>query len=412
VEARRVTTAALESLDDVLRRESDLSVVAAGKAAVGMATAIQASFGSALSAGVMTAATTAVPSPVWRAFPATHPRPGEGSVAAGRAALDLADRVASHRGLLVVCLSGGASSMLAVPAPGLTVEDKAATTTSLLRAGMDIGATNMIRRHLSAIKGGQLGARAGRSITLAISDVCTPVEDDPRVIGSGPTAGDNSSFDDALALIREHRLTDEIPAAALRHLEAGARGDVSGPVRTDDPRLNEAAYWIIASRQDAMRAAEATARKLGYHVRTEPEPVIGEARVAAGALIDAAAQLPRPACVIASGETTVHVRGSGRGGRNQELALSALEGLARVHESTALASLGSDGVDGPTDAAGAFVDGSLWARLGDAARSTVGRALDNNDAYPLLDRLGALVRTGPTGTNVGDLQVVLIDQTP
>ena len=135
--------------------------------------------------------------------------------------------------------------MLAVPAPGLTIDDKSATTAVLLRAGLDIGSLNVVRRHLSAIKGGQLAARAGRSITLAISDVCTPVEDDPRVIGSGPTAGDDSSF------------------AALRHLEAGARGEVAGPVRADDPRLRQAAYWIIASRKDAMRAAEMTARQLG-----------------------------------------------------------------------------------------------------------------------------------------------------
>ncbi len=377
-----------------------------------MATAFHVAFGPALSAGVMTAATTDLLSPAWRAFEATHPRPGEGSVAAGRAALDLADRVA-HRGeLLVVCLSGGASSMLAVPAEGLTVEDKSVTTASLLRAGMDIGAINMIRRHLSAIKGGQLGARAGRSVTLAISDVCTPVEDDPRVIGSGPTVGDDSTFDEALQLIHEYRIASEIPTAALRHLEAGSRGEVRGPVPTGDPRLNQAAYWIIASRKDAMRAAEATARRLGYHVRSEPAPVTGEARLAAAALLDAARDLPRPACVIASGETTVQVKGRGRGGRNQELALSAIEGLARMHGVSALASLGSDGVDGPTDAAGAFVDGSMWASLGEEARSTVGRALDDNDTYPLLDRLGALVRTGPTGTNVGDLQVVLIDEAP
>jgi hydroxypyruvate reductase len=358
----------------------------------------------------MTAAASATPSPRWRAFAATHPEPGEGSVAAGLAALELADRVRAANGLLLVCLSGGASAMLSAPAPGLTLADKAATTKHLLQAGLDIGALNGVRRHLSAIKGGQLAARAGRSVTLAISDVCTPIEDDPRIIGSGPTAGDESSFADALRVIDAHGLTDVIPVAALRHLQAGARGEVPGPIPADDPRLRQAAYWIIASRKDAMRAAAATAQRLGYHVQVEQPPLTGEARAAGPPLVERARHLPRPACLIASGETTVRVRGRGRGGRNQELALASLESLARLDAPAVLASLGTDGVDGPTDAAGAFVDASMWARLGADPRSTVRSALDDNDAYPLLDRLDALKRTGPTGTNVGDLQVVLIDE--
>jgi hydroxypyruvate reductase len=410
VDARRVTATALGHVRDILDREPGFAVVAAGKAAVGMAAALDAAYGSAVLEGVMTAAASAAPSPRWRTFAATHPEPGEGSVAAGLAALELADRVRTARGLLLVCLSGGASAMLAAPAPGLTLADKAATTQHLLRAGLDIGALNAVRRHLSAIKGGQLAARAGRSVTLAISDVCTPIEDDPRIIGSGPTAGDDSSFADALRVVEAHGLTGIIPAAALGHLQAGARGEVSGPVPADDPCLRQAAYWIIASRKDAMRAAAVTAQRLGYHVQVEQRPLVGEARVAGAPLVDRARQLPRPACLIASGETTVRVTGRGRGGRNQELALAALESLAALEAPAALASLGTDGVDGPTDAAGAFVDASMWDALGADPRSTVRSALDNNDAYPLLDRLDALKRTGPTGTNVGDLQVVLIGE--
>jgi hydroxypyruvate reductase len=413
--------------------------VAAGKAAIGMAHALDERCGARLRAAVLTAATTAVPSPRWTAFPATHPRPSGASEAAGRAALDLADRCRAEHGLLVVCLSGGASAMLAVPAAGLSIADKSATTAVLLRAGLDIGSINMVRRHLSAIKGGQLAARAGRSVTLAISDVCTPVEDDPRVIGSGPTSGDDSTFGEALGIIREYGLSAAIPAAALRHLETGARveaerlgvaaealtdatrletsrdrdieppSEATGPVPPDDPRLRSAAWWLIASRQDAMRAAAATAARLGYHVRTEPAPVVGEAHLAAARLVEIARDLPRPACLVASGETTVVVRGSGRGGRNQELAVAALEPLAGLGVPAALASLGTDGVDGPTDAAGGFVDHTLWTALGPDARSTASRALAENDSYPLLERLGALVRIGPTGTNVGDLQVVLIE---
>jgi len=238
--------------------------------------------------------------------------------------------------------------------------------------------------------------------------VCTPVEDDPVVIGSGPTVGDPSSFADALKVITSRGLANEIPARAVQHLEAGARGEAPGPVGPSDPRLRQTAYWIVGSRQDAMKAAASTAARLGYHVHVEPAPVTGEARLAAAPLVMRALELPRPACAISSGETTVSVRGRGRGGRNQELALASLEGLARAAP-CALASLGSDGVDGPTDAAGAFVDSAMWGELGPAAGAIVEDALARNDAYPLLDRLGALVRTGPSGTNVGDLQIVLVD---
>ncbi len=378
-----------------------------------MAAAVEAAIGPRLRDAVLTADAAVAPWPNWRAFPATHPKPGAASEAAGRAALDLADRCRRDGALLLVCLSGGASAMLAVPADGLTIDEKSATTAALLAAGIDIGALNLVRRHLSAVKGGQLAARAGRCVTLAISDVCTPVEDDPRVIGSGPTVGDESSFADALAVITGHDLASRIPAAALRRLEAGVRGEVAGPVPPDDPALRASAYWIVAARQDAMRAAAATAARLGYHVHVEAEPVIGEARLAAGPLVARAAALRRPACLISSGETTVRVRGTGRGGRNQELALAAIAPLAALGgERAALASLGTDGVDGPTDAAGAFVDGSLWRRLGDRPAAVVAEALEANDAYPVLDRLGALIRSGPTGTNVGDLQVVLLGEPP
>jgi hydroxypyruvate reductase len=343
----------------------------------------------------------------WRVLPASHPKPTPASEEVGRAALAVADRTKSDGGLLLVCLSGGASAMMAVPAPGLTIADKAATTSALLAAGLDIGSLNVVRRHLSAVKGGQLAARAGRSITLAISDVCTPVEDDPMVIGSGPTAGDASSFEDAYDVVRNAGLLDRIPSSVRAHLEAGMAGRAGGPVAPEDPRLREAAYWLVASRRDAMHGAADVAKRLGYHVSVEGPPVIGEARDAAGTILARAAGHARPACLISSGETTVHVRGTGKGGRNQELAVAAIEGLVALAPA-ALASIGTDGADGPTDAAGAMLDSSAGAALGAAAGEDIRQALANNDAYPLLQRLGALVRTGPTGTNVGDLQVVLL----
>jgi glycerate-2-kinase len=408
VDARRSTAGALRRLCDSLAHEGHIRVVAAGKAAVGMAQAVDDQLEPRHARGVITAPIDGV-KPGWTAFPATHPRPSAASEAAGRAALALADEVRAEGGVLLVCLSGGASAMLAVPAAGLSIEDKAATTAVLLNAGLDIGAINTVRRHLSAIKGGQLAARAGRSITLAISDVCTPVEDDPAVIGSGPTSGDPSTFRDALAIINTHDLATRIPAAALQHLQAGAAGRVRGPVAADADELRQAAYWLIASRREAMTAAAETASRLGYHVHVVAPPTIGEARRAAPDLMAEALAtgLPRPLCVIASGETTVHVTGSGRGGRNQELAVAALA-LLHQHGPAALASIGTDGVDGPTDAAGAMVDDSMWSALGVDADARTRSALETNDCYPFLEQLGALVRTGPTGTNVGDLQVLLL----
>jgi glycerate 2-kinase len=157
-----------------------------------------------------------------------------------------------------------------------------------------------------------------------------------------------------------------------------------------------------------MRAAAEVASRLGYHVAVQPAPTTGNARHAASALLDTARRLGRPACLIASGETTVRVVGSGKGGRNQEFALAALESLADLRPAV-LASLGTDGIDGPTDAAGAIVDGDMWAALGPDAAAEVGHAFADNNSYPVLDRLGALVRSGPSGTNVGDFQVLLLD---
>jgi glycerate-2-kinase len=330
--------------------------------------------------------------------------PSAGSEIAGRAALALAEETAAARGLLLVCLSGGASSMLAVPARGLTIEDKAAAASVLLHAGLDIADLNLVRRHMSAIKGGRLAARAARSITLAISDVTGAHVDEPAVIGSGPTVGDRSTREEAYALLVERDLLRRLPARVIAHFESGSDDDPV--VARDDPRLQQSAYWIVASRHDAMRHAAVTAERLGYDTHVIDAPLSGTARDGwRHVLAEAGARRPR--CVIASGETTVEVRGRGRGGRNQELAAGALPALAALGNA-ALASINTDGVDGPTDAAGAIVDSTTLSALGAEAIAVCGDALARNDTHPLLESVGALVRTGPTGTNVGDLVVVVL----
>lgn len=314
-----------------------------------------------------------------------HPLPDAESFAAGEAALRVADANRARGELLVVLLSGGASAMMAAPAPGVTLEQKIALTRELLRSGLPIAEINARRKQLSAIKGGKLAIRAGRSITYAISDVHAPVPDDPSVIGSGPTF--------------------------LREAGDGV----------------ETTFVLAGSRRDAMAGAFVEAERLGYDVRCIDPPTIGEAREAANGFVAAiradgarAFQAEGRVAVLASGETTVALSpGShGKGGRNQEFALaSALalrgsEGRPNVpHREWALASVGTDGIDGPTDAAGAIVDETTLSRAA-AAGLDPEAALNAHDSYPFFQRLGDLVTTGPTGTNVGDLQVFLVASAP
>jgi glycerate-2-kinase len=340
-------------------------------------------------------------------FGASHPAPNAASEAAGTRALALA-AASRSRGVLVVLLSGGASAMLAVPAAGISLADKSDSARGLMNAGVAIGDLNCVRKHLSAVKGGRLAAAAGETVTLAISDVHGPIADDPAVIGSGPTVADPTTCAEALEVVRRAGLTASLPAAVIAHLE-GASDESPKP---GDPRLAQSAYHVIGNRQISMDGAGQAARALGYTIRLIESATEGEAREAGAAF---AAQALResgggPLCVIASGETTVHVRGTGRGGRNQEFALGALplvDSLASRAAAVALASAGTDGIDGPTDAAGAIVDNTTSARAGERGVRTED-ALASNGAYDFFAAVGDLIKWGPTGTNVGDLHVLLV----
>ncbi|MBI2221160.1 MAG: DUF4147 domain-containing protein [Acidobacteria bacterium] len=340
-----------------------------------------------------------------------HPLPGEDSVATARAALDLASRV-DAASCLVLLLSGGASAIMAMPADGLTLAEKIAVNQAMLARGVPIAEMNAVRKHLSAVKGGWLAVRARACCTLAISDVIGAAEDDPSVIGSGPGVADRSTFADAVRALRAHGLWDEVPAAVRARLSKGERGEVSETPKPGEPRMAGASAFVIGSRRDAMEGARAVAETLGYRAVVIDEPTLGEARRAGPALVARALAWGRedagmrPTCVISSGETTVHVRGSGRGGRNQELALAAVSALAESPWPVVLVSVGTDGVDGPTDAAGAIATADSLARAAALGAPSVAAALDANDSHSYFDRLGDLVRTGPTGTNVGDLQIV------
>jgi hydroxypyruvate reductase len=384
--------------------------VCAGKAAGPLASTIVDLVGPRIRAAVSTG-----PRPagdhvgIFESIPGTHPTPGADSERAGRRALALASSLAEGETLLVL-LSGGGSAMMAVPADGITLEDKRLTTDRLLKAGADIHEMNTVRKHLSGIKGGWLGAlAAGPTRTFAVSDV---IGDDLTVIASGPTVADSTTFEDAASVIRRFGGTSAFPQSVGTRLAAGQGGAVAETPKPGDPRLRDAAAVVIGGRRDAMAGAASKAYALGYAVVRLDDPVTGEARTVSRLHVEAALAAAeaqgRPTCVISSGETIVRVVGGGRGGRNQEFALASVERLARLARPAVLASVGTDGVDGPTDAAGALADSTTLERARRAGVAEPGSFLADNNAYAFFSALGDLIHTGPTGTNVGDLQVVLV----
>ena len=340
-------------------------------------------------------------------IPSSHPLPDERSVAAGRRALEVARRTDPGE-TLVVLLSGGASALMAVPAGDLTLEDKRTAVNALLKAGADITALNTIRKHLSAVKGGRLAAAAaGPTVCLAISDV---VGDDLSVIGSGPTVPDPSTFRDAWDYVERFGVEGLLTNAATNYLRAGLEGKIDETLKAGDPRCERSVTKVIGGRFNAMAGAADTARALGYDVATIDDPVVGDARTMGPVVLERARALAagraRPLAVIASGETTVKVVGRGKGGRNQEIALSVATALAQEAQDIAVGSIGTDGIDGPTDAAGAYSDTTTIARAREQALDA-GAYLADNNAYAFFQQLGDLIVTGPSTTNVGDLQVVL-----
>ena len=294
-------------------------LIAVGKAAVPMAVAAARALGDrvrqGLIVGVLPAGTTTTEGLPFPMIVGGHPTPTRDSERGGRAALAVASSLQPDESLLVL-LSGGASALMAVPADPLTLEDKQATTRQLLRAGADIHALNTVRKHVSAIKGGWLAAHArGACTTFAISDV---VGDDLSVIGSGPTVADTSTFRDALDILRRYGGESAYPSAVVARVTAGASGRIVETPKPGDSRLEHAQTFVIAGRREAMEGAVREATSRGYHVVRIDDAVVGEARVAGPshlrACLAAAAGVGRPACIVSSGETTVRVTGSGKGG--------------------------------------------------------------------------------------------------
>jgi glycerate 2-kinase len=386
-------------------------VVGAGKAAAAMAAAVEANWCGQLEGLVVTRYGHSVPCRCIEVIEAAHPVPD----AAGRdAARRILERV---RGLgpddLVLCLlSGGGSSLLALPADGITLEDKQEINHALLRSGARIGEMNTVRRHLSAIKGGRLAIAASPApvVSLMISDV---PGDDPSVIASGPTVPDETTSAAAMAILEKYRIA--IPRSVLDHL----RGPMAETPKPGDPRFRNVTNRVVATPQDALEAAAQVARNAGFRPLILGNAIEGEARdvglVHAGIAKQVAGfgQPASPPCaLISGGETTVTVRGGGRGGRNAEFLLSlavALDGCAGGCADVAAIAADTDGIDGSEDNAGAFL---LPDSIERAAQSGMNLAayLADNDAYSAFARLGDLLITGPTRTNVNDFRAILIDK--
>ncbi|HQE91999.1 MAG TPA: glycerate kinase [Anaerolineae bacterium] len=390
-------------------------LIAVGKAAVPMAEAAVHVVGRALTAGIVVtkyghAAEHTLPTSV-HVIEAGHPVPDAAGLA-GTEAVTALLRTATSQDRVLLLLSGGASALLPSPAAGISLADLQAVTDALLRAGATIGEINTVRKHLSRLSGGQLArlAHPAPIVALILSDV---VGDPPDVIASGPTAPDPTTYAAAQAVLARYHLFDAMPSSIVEHLEQGIAGRIAETPKPGDPLFTNVTNVIIGSNRLAALAAVAEAERLGYRALLLTTFMEGEARevakVAAALAKSIRAHgepLQPPACLVWGGETTVTVRGQGKGGRNQELALAAalaLEGIPDV----GLLALATDGTDGPTDAAGAIIDGQTVPCARAAGWEPMTALLDNN-AYPLLDAVGALLRTGPTGTNVNDIMVLIV----
>lgn len=408
---RRTPEGQVQIADRVLAPEVGVWVLALGKAAPDMLAEVESACGDRIRGGLAVAPDghfAKAPRTV-RARGAGHPIPDDRSEQAALEALATV-RAIPPEDVLLVLLSGGASALTTCPAPGLQGTDLQETNRLLLASGAEIGEVNTVRKHCSRFSGGRLAAASGtRKIeVLAVSDV---VGDRPEVIGSGPCTPDPTTFADALGVVNRFGLEQGIPARVLEHLMEGVQGKREESPTRGDPVFGDVHFRVVAANADARRAACEAGRRMGMDVLDLGEGLTGEARVAGARLAGLADSLrPRkPTLLVVGGETVVRVKGKGIGGRNQELALAAaLRWAESGGGGMSMLAAGTDGRDGPTEAAGAFADGRSVATVVGAGFH--GQALlDDNDSQRFFSESGGSVITGPTGTNVMDLVLIRIE---
>jgi len=394
-----------------LRRYERVVVVGAGKATASMARAVEQRLGPWLQGGfVVVKHGHVVPTRRIVVAEAGHPVPDRSGQRAAARLCALAAEL-GRRDLLIVLLSGGASSLLPAPVAGVTLADKQRTTQQLLRCGASIREINTVRKHLSQIKGGRLAELTEATVvTLILSDV---LGDDLSAIASGPTVPDPTTYQDAVAILKRDRIWQATPQRVRQHLDRGCQGLASETPKPGSSLFRRVQHHIVGNNAAAVTAVTRAARAAGLRTLVHTPAITGEARDAGrwfGALarniVREGKPLQRPCCVVAGGETTVTVTGKGTGGRAQEFAAAAaleIAGLAKVW----VVAIGTDGTDGPTDAAGAVIDGNTVARAQRLSVDLEG-ALKRHNTYPALKRLHQLIITGPTGTNVNDLYLLLV----
>jgi glycerate-2-kinase len=380
-----------------LSKFDQVLVVGAGKASKRMAEALNEVLGDRITAGMVNFLAEGAVGRI-KLHGSTHPHPGpegmEGALEIRRIC-----EAATERDLVVCLISGGGSAMMPCPVEGITLEEKMETAQLLMLRGATIEELNAVRRHLSCLKGGNLARLAfpASVLSLIISDV---VRDPLESISSGPTAPDPTTYNDALVVLGRHNLLEEVPRSVLHHLKTAKHENP----KSGDKIFDRVSNVIIASNQIALLAAEKRARDLGYNTMILTSSLEGEAKEVGRALstigngiLQTSTPIPAPAIVIAGGETTVTVKGEGKGGRNCELVLSSIQDL---NEGITMLSFGTDGIDGSSDAGGAIGDRGTWKDDGPAF-------LENNDSASFFEREGGLIMTGPTGTNVGDIILIM-----
>ena len=397
-----------------LNEIQNIYIIGSGKASAAMAKAVQDILGDLITAGlVVTKYGHSVSLKKIICLEAAHPVPDQQGIEATMATIQLLKQVKKND--LVICLvSGGASSLWVDIPTGLSLAAIQLTFQLLLNSGASIDEMNTIRKHLSDVKGGQLLQYAPDAhwFSFIISDV---PDNDLAVIASGPTVPDQSTFDDCLSIITKYDLSDKLPDSVYQRLVDGCKGIIQDTYKKQHPVFKRVINQIIGNNLIALKAAESKAIELGYHISTISSSLTGDAEKVGRSLIDFSKsyQGVKPACILLGGETTVKVTGNGIGGRNQQMALTALDQLATVGENNfsnkiTFLSAGTDGTDGPTDAAGAIVDGDTVSKTSEL-KLDIAKYILNNDAYTFFSQSGGLLKTGATQTNVMDLVILLIE---
>ena len=390
----------------------NLFVIGAGKASAPMAASIEDILGERITKGIINVKYKhAVHLDRIKLIEAGHPVPDKNGQNGASAILDLA-RSAEKNDLVLCLISGGGSALLPLPYNSLTLKDKQKTIKELLACGASIHEINAIRKHTSMIKGGRLALAAypATLVSLILSDV---VGDDLDVISSGPTVADSSTYIDCVKTFEKYDIIKKLPENIINHIKAGVSGKVTESPKTGDPVFEKTYNLVIGSNIEAILAAKLHAEGLEYKTIVLSSMIEGETRDVAkvhGAIakeiIKTGNPLPPPACILSGGETTVTLRGKGLGGRNQEFSLAAAIDIAGA-ESIVVLSGGTDGTDGPTDAAGAIADNKTFKKAKDMGIDPY-YFLENNDSYHFFKKLDDLLITGPTNTNVMDLRIIIV----